>query len=330
MEYFGAVLIKKEGEKLIVGVNNDFKHEDFLVQYFKDKVLEFREIDKSIFDEALSWLRLEERLLQCLRQVFDEINKESSSDDSGILELIKLILQEAVSKLASDIHFEKDFKRCCVRFRIDGVLVERFSFNEWIFPPLSSSLKLLSSLKITETKKPQDGRFALEFFKNGDKHIFDFRVSVLPLIDGESIVLRILDKQKTLMPLETLGFLPSQMEEIERLFNLPYGLIFITGPTGSGKSTTMYGILNIIKDRNLKIITLEDPIEYRLSGISQVAVNKNVPFVSVLRNILRQDPDIIVLGEVRDQESLQIAIQAAFTGHLVFATLHTNDSLDTI
>ena len=222
------------------------------------------------------WLKLEERLKRLLSQIFDEIQKVSEGKNSSILELVTLILQEGVSKRASDIHFQKDFENCRICFRIDGVLIERFSFQGWVFAPLSTSLKLLANLNITENTIPQDGRFSLELLKEDSKRVLDFRVSVLPLIEGESIVLRILDKQKTFFPLEDLGFLPLQMEKIKRLFSLPYGLVFITGPTGSGKSTTMYGVLNIIKDKNLKIITLEDPVEYRLHRIAQVVVGQKM------------------------------------------------------
>ncbi|WP_104721228.1 GspE/PulE family protein [Helicobacter mesocricetorum] len=332
VEYFQAIIIKEESEKLWIGLKNpdDFKYHDFFKKHFEGKVLEFGRISEEDFKKALSWLKLEERLIKLLSQIFDEIQKISEGENSSILELVTLILQEGVSKRASDIHFQKDFEQCRICFRIDGVLIERFNFQGWVFAPLSSSLKLLANLNITENTMPQDGRFSLELLKEDSKRLLDFRVSVLPLMDGESIVLRVLDKQKTLLSLESLGFLPIQMEKIRRLFSLPYGLVFITGPTGSGKSTTMYGILNIIKDRNLKIITLEDPIEYRLPRIAQVAVGQKMSFASILKNVLRQDPDVIILGEVRDRETLQIAIQAAFTGHLVFATLHTNDSLDTI
>lgn len=293
--------------------------------------MNFGEICLEEFEKTLAWLAQEELLQVLLKKIQREMNQESKNKDSSIQNLVRFLLQVAVSKNASDVHFERDFDCMRVRFRIDGVLVERFSFALWLFAPLSASIKLLSHLNLTESKQPQDGRFELELqHTDNTLRTFDFRVSTLPLIEGESIVLRILDKHKTLLPLESLGFGHIELEQIKSLFNLPYGLVLITGPTGSGKSTTMYGILNILKERNLKIITLEDPVEYRLPHINQVAMSPEVSFANVLRNVLRQDPDVIILGEVRDKESLQIAIQAAFTGHLVFATLHTNDALDTI
>ncbi|MDE5603892.1 MAG: Flp pilus assembly complex ATPase component TadA, partial [Helicobacter sp.] len=217
IEYFQAIIIKEEDEKLWVALKNpdDFKYQDFFKKHFDKKDLEFGKISEEDFKKALLWLKLEERLKKLLSQVFDEIQKVSEGKNSSILELVTLILQEGVSKRASDIHFQKDFDKCRVYFRVDGVLIERFSFQGWVFAPLSSSLKLLANLNITETTMPQDGRFSLELLKEDSKRVLDFRVSVLPLIDGESIVLRILDKQKTLLPLESLGFLPAQMEKIK-------------------------------------------------------------------------------------------------------------------
>lgn len=336
MRYFGAIVVGQKGNALFVALKNPFEksHQETLKMLFAGLAVEFGLIQNSDFKEAIFWLAREERLRNLLGLIPSEIAKDSKAsrgEHSSVLELVKFVLQEAVFRGASDVHLERDFEHLRIRFRIDGVLVEYLSLESWLLSPLSSCIKLLSHLNITEAKIPQDGRFSLKLeLKSGSLRDFDFRVSTLPLVEGESIVLRILDKQKTLMPLESLGFLPSDLEKITKLFNLPYGLVFITGPTGSGKSTTMYGILNILKERNLKIITLEDPVEYRLRHISQVAMGHKISFASALRNVLRQDPDVIILGEVRDKETLQIAIEAAFTGHLVFATLHTNDSLDTI
>ncbi|WP_299383578.1 GspE/PulE family protein [Helicobacter sp. UBA3407] len=334
MRHFNAIIAQEIPpntlEIALLNPSNN-PHKDTIQSLFQDYILEFGEIGLDDFKKTLAWLEQEEQLQKLLKKIQQEIYQESKEKDSSIQSLVQLMLQIAVSKNASDVHFERDFDSMRVRFRIDGVLVECFTFELWLFAPLSASIKLLSHLNLTESKLPQDGRFELELL-HSDRfpRIFDFRVSTLPLVEGESIVLRILDKHKTLLPLESLGFGEIELTQIQSLFNLPYGLVLITGPTGSGKSTTMYGILNILKERNLKIITLEDPVEYRLPHINQVAMSQNVSFANVLRNVLRQDPDVIILGEVRDKESLQIAIQAAFTGHLVFATLHTNDALDTI
>ncbi len=333
MRYFGAVILEKKEEVLHIGLKANNPHKDTLRTLFKAFKLEFTEITESKFLIHLQEEEIKETLQNLLEQIQEEIDSKEQFNDgkSSVQEFVHFLLQRAVLERASDVHLELDLQNMRVRFRIDGVLVEKFCLESWVFAPLSTSIKLLAHLNLTESKLPQDGRFSLNLTKdNNTQNAFDFRVSTLPLVQGESIVLRILDKHKTLMPLESLGFEEVELAQIKSLATLPFGLILITGPTGSGKSTTMYGILNLLKERNLKIITLEDPVEYRLEHINQVAMSKDVEFVNVLRNVLRQDPDIISLGEVRDKESLQLAIQAAFTGHLVFATLHTNDALDSI
>ncbi|TLD82900.1 type II/IV secretion system protein [Helicobacter sp. MIT 11-5569] len=333
MRYFGAMIIEQSAESLRIALLDIKKnpHKEALRHLFKTHQIEFVEILESLFWEHLETLEQEEMLQNLLEKISKEIKQESKDKDSSIQEFVCFVLQRAVLERASDVHLEQDLKNMRIRFRIDGVLVEKFCLESWVFAPISASVKLLAHLNLTESKLSQDGRFSLNLTnRNTLEQSFDFRVSTLPLVQGESIVLRILDKHKTLMPLESLGFGDVELAQIQKLFNLPFGLVLITGPTGSGKSTTMYGILNVLKERNLKIITLEDPVEYRLEHINQVAMTKGVDFANVLRNVLRQDPDVISLGEVRDKESLQLAIQAAFTGHLVFATLHTNDALDSI
>ena len=332
MQYFGVVILEIEDSKLSIAITNKSENLDSFKALHKDKSLEINIIDEHSFNSLIEYLQVEEQIRQYKLSMLQEINDEITLDGtSSAMKLLELIFQESIYKNASDIHFEKDMNNMRIRLRVDGILVDRFLFERVFFAPLSLCLKLISNLQITENSIAQDGRFSFNLKrKNGDNNEFDFRISTLPLIDGESIVLRILDKNKTILTLDNLGFYESQLQKLEYLYNLPYGLILVTGPTGSGKSTTLYGMLNIIKNRKLKIITIEDPVEYRLQGISQVAINHKVSFRNVLRNVLRQDPDVIMIGEVRDTETLKIAIQAAFTGHLVFATLHTNDSLDTI
>lgn len=332
MQYFGVVIAKIEDSKLSIVTTEKSKNLDSFKALHKDKTLEINTIDEHSFNSLIEYLQVEEQINKYKSSMLQEINDEITQDSaSSAMNLLTLILQESIYKNASDIHFEKDMNNMRIRLRVDGILIDRFLFEEVCFAPLSLCLKLISNLEITENSVAQDGRFSFNLKrKNGKNNEFDFRVSTLPLIDGESIVLRILDKNKTILTLDNLGFCEAQLQKLEYLYNLPYGLILVTGPTGSGKSTTLYGMLNIIKNKNLKIITIEDPVEYRLQGISQVAINHKVSFSNVLRNVLRQDPDVIMIGEVRDKETLKIAIQAAFTGHLVFATLHTNDSLDAI
>ncbi len=245
-----------------------------------------------------------------------------------MLNLLKLYLNHLLFLKASDIHIEATEKNCVVRDRIDGMLKQTFTFDKDIFGPLSSRMKLMSSLDIAEKRKPQDGRFSAVV---GGKP-FDFRVSTLPTMYGESIVMRILDKSKVMIRLEDAGMSAHNYEKISQGIAVPYGIVLVTGPTGSGKTTTLYGALNAIKDPRDKIITVEDPVEYQMNGIQQVQVKASVglSFSDALRSILRQDPDKIMIGEIRDQETLRIAIQAALTGHLVLSTLHTNDSISAI
>ena len=219
-------------------------------------------------------------------------------------------------------------KNCIVRDRIDGMLQQKFIFDKIVFGPLASRIKLLSNLDIAERRKPQDGRFSAKVI---DKE-FDFRVSTLPTLIGESIVMRILDKSKTLITLEDMGMNDESYKKFKEGITTPYGIVLVTGPTGSGKTTTLYASLNAIKSVKDKIITVEDPVEYQMGGIQQVQVNNNagLTFASALRSILRQDPDKIMIGEIRDTETLRIAIQAAMTGHLVLSTLHTNDAISAI
>ena len=269
------------------------------------------------------------------KHLIDEIRKEltlnaseNPGESSGIMKLIESIIKTAVLYRGSDIHIEPTENNCIVRTRVDGMLIESFVFEKDIYPPLSSRIKLLSNLDIAERRKPQDGRFSLKVM---DKE-YDFRVSTLPIINGESIVMRILDKSKVMIKLESLGMNEITFERFNHSMRIPYGIVFVTGPTGSGKTTTLYAALNAIKNITTKIITVEDPVEYQLNLIQQVQVNEkaNLTFANALKSILRQDPDVIMIGEVRDQETLRIAIQAALTGHLVFSTLHTNDAISAV
>ncbi|MBL0686334.1 MAG: type II/IV secretion system protein [Sulfurospirillum sp.] len=272
---------------------------------------------------------------ESIKDLVDEIRKEitssiakNSQESSSILKLINMILETAILADASDIHIEPTVNNCTVRARIDGMLNEAFIFDEDIYPPLASRIKLLSNMDIAEKRKPQDGRFSTNILGRE----FDFRISTLPVLNGESIVMRILDKSKVMIKIEDLGMHVKNYKKFSKAMKTPYGIIFVTGPTGSGKTTTLYGALNAIKNIQNKIITVEDPVEYQLSLTQQVQVNQKsgLTFANALKSILRQDPDIIMIGEVRDQETLKIAVQAALTGHLVFSTLHTNDSISAI
>ena len=253
---------------------------------------------------------------------------EEDEDNPAVLKLIDIILKSAIFIGASDIHIEASEKSCIIRVRVDGILRQSFTFDRDIFNPLASRMKLLSNLDIAEKRKPQDGRFSATVSKKD----FDFRVSTLPTIFGESIVLRILDKSKAMIRLEDAGMSKFCYDKFAEAIKVPYGIILVTGPTGSGKTTTLYGAINAIKDVKDKIITVEDPVEYQMSGLQQVNVRESVGlgFADALKSILRQDPDKIMIGEIRNQETLRIAIQAALTGHLVLSTLHTNDAISSI
>jgi len=244
------------------------------------------------------------------------------------IRVVNAILKQAIAERTSDIHLELFDERVSLRFRIDGVLFERTPPPKELVSTLISRIKILSKLDIAERRLPQDGSFALVF----QNRSIELRVSVCPTVFGEKLVLRILDKGSAELNIEKLGFEPAQKEDFIKACNYPHGLIFLTGPTGSGKTTTLNAVLTTIRTPAYNFMTLEDPVEYKLSGISQVQVKPQIglTFASGLRSFLRQDPDIILVGEVRDQETAEACLRAALTGHLVLSTLHTNDALGAV
>ena len=254
----------------------------------------------------------------------DENALRAEVEEAPIVRLANTILQSAIKEKASDIHIEPDRRNIRVRFRIDGVLHEVMQMPGYIKSPLVARYKILSEMNIAERRIPQDGRIGTRF----DNKEYDLRVSCLPSLHGEKIVMRILDKSSVMLGMNKLGFTPEMQTQIEELASQPNGMLLSTGPTGSGKTTTQYSLLNKLNDIEKNILTVEDPCEYQLSGITQVQVNKKagLTFSSALRSFLRQDPDIIMVGEMRDLETAEIAIESALTGHLVLSTLHTNDA----
>ncbi len=248
----------------------------------------------------------------------------SGRDSGAIVRYVELIMREALKRGASDIHLEPLEKRFRIRFRIDGVLHEAESPPKRLQPAIISRIKLMSQMSISEKRLPQDGRIQMDV----DGRSIDFRVSAVPSAHGETLTLRLLDKESLKSGLAELGFLPDDQSRFERIISLPDGIILATGPTGSGKSTTLYSCLNHLNKSDRKIITVEDPVEYQLSGINQVQVRSEIgmTFSAGLRAMLRQAPNIIMVGEIRDLETVEIAINASLTGHLVFSTLHTNDA----
>lgn len=259
-----------------------------------------------------------------LEETIDSTNSIQLAEEEPIVKLTNNIIITAVRKKASDIHLEPFEQKCRLRYRIDGIAHEEAFFNRYVYNAIVARIKIMSKLDVTETRKPQDGRIKMKI----ENREIDFRVSILPVLYGEKVVLRILDSTALCLDLSKLGFEPESLEIFMRAIKSPFGLILITGPTGSGKSTTLYSALSTINKPELNILTIEDPVEYLLSGITQVNVNPEVglTFASGLRSFLRQSPDIILVGEIRDTETAKIAIQAALTGQLVFSTLHTNDA----
>jgi len=249
-------------------------------------------------------------------------------EDASAARMLDLVMIQAIRDRASDIHFEPDEKALRVRLRIDGFLYETLTLPKQIQPAFASRIKILAEMDIAETRLPQDGNFNVKLERRG----FEIRVSTFPTIYGENVVLRILDQTSPLFKLEELGFSDDTLNQFKQLIRKTNGIILVTGPTGSGKTTTLYAVLNMINSKDKNIITIEDPVEYRLAVIRQTQINPKagITFATGLRSILRQDPDIIMIGEIRDLETSEIAMQAALTGHLVLSTLHTNDAPEAI
>ncbi|WP_462102090.1 GspE/PulE family protein [Campylobacter concisus] len=334
LKSYNAIPVKEDEISVYVAFKNPFDViiQDKVQNLFNRKLLKVACADPAQIEKYINKIALNESIKDVITEIRKELSSSSSqgqsTESSGILKLIEIILKTSIQSRASDIHIEPTETNCIVRSRIDGMLSETFIFDKDIYPPMVSRMKLLSNMDIAERRRPQDGRFSAQIL---DKE-YDFRISTLPILNGESIVLRILDKSKVIINIEDLGMHPDNFAKFKKSMKAPYGIILVTGPTGSGKTTTLYGALNDIKSVKTKIITVEDPVEYQLNMIQQVHVNEKagLTFISALRSILRQDPDIIMIGEIRDQETLRIAIQAALTGHLVFSTLHTNDAISAL
>ncbi len=284
-------------------------------------------------EEAMSELfgNLDEPEMELTKEVEEDADLSQltrSAEQAPVVRLVNLIIYQAIRDGASDIHIEPFEKQLRVRYRVDGLLQETTSPPKRLQNAVVSRIKIMSELDIAEKHKPQDGKFQL---KVAGRPI-DFRVSSLPTLHGEKVVLRILDSSKLAMSLDNLGFEQKALDDFRRAIQAPYGMILVTGPTGSGKSTTLYSAIKEIMRPEDNIVTIEDPVEYQLDGINQVQVNplRGVTFAGALRSILRQDPDKILVGEIRDGETADIAIKAALTGHLVLSTLHTNDAPSTI
>lgn len=346
-ENYHIICFEKKENEISVGLVDpeNFKARDaveFLAQENNFQV-NYYLISKSSFEHAFKRYKTLTKEVDTLldiaeeERVSEELKKQESDESLGVEEVTKgapvskmvsVILRHAVEGKASDIHIEPSKDKTRVRYRIDGMLHASLILPAYIHPSIVARIKILANLKIDETRIPQDGRMRLII----DNKTIDFRVSTIPLSGREKIVMRILDTGGKAIPLPDLGFNAHQVETIKRNIRKPNGLVLVTGPTGSGKSTTLYSVLDILNQETVNIITLEDPVEYTMEGVNQSQINTAVKytFASGLRAILRQDPNVIMVGEIRDGETAELAIHAALTGHSVLSTLHTNDAVGSI
>ncbi len=263
-----------------------------------------------------------------LSEIEERADLLDDTSDAPVIRLVNLVLSRAVKDKASDVHMEPYHGSVAVRYRMDGILYNMFTLPKRVQSPLVSRIKIMSRLNIAEKRLPQDGRIEIRI---GD-HLVDIRVSIVPTAFGERVVLRLLDKSASMFRLTDLGLDAGRLSVMDGLIRSPYGIILVTGPTGSGKTTTLYAALSTINRPDINIITIEDPVEYQIEGIGQIQVNPRIDltFARGLRSIVRQDPDVILVGEIRDRETAEIAIQSSLTGHLVFSTLHTNDAASAV
>jgi general secretion pathway protein E len=300
---------------IIVHVTDPEVLDEYISRFYGQEQQNIGRIIEDIGEKGLEFLREEEEDIGYLKDLASE---------APIIKLVNLFITRAVESRGSDIHIEPFEDELKVRYRIDGVLHDIESVPKRLQAAIVSRIKIMAKLNIAERRLPQDGRIRL---KIGEREI-DIRVSTIPVLYGESVVMRLLDKESIVIDLNLLGFSPQTLSAFNQLIKKPNGIILVTGPTGSGKTTTLYGALDKINSPDKKIITVEDPVEYQLKGVNQIQVKPQIglSFANTLRHIVRQDPDVIMIGEVRDLETAEIAIQAALTGHLVFSTLHTNDA----
>lgn len=304
---------KKTGLKIIPCLASLESIKSVIKQYEKSLKAEFGDIiEKS--SQEITGQKDEEK----------EKDLEEIAQGLPVIRIIDTLLKHAILQSASDIHIEPDEKEIRVRYRIDGILHDAMTLPREVLPGIVARIKVLSNLKLDEHRLPQDGRFKIE----NENYKFSLRVSILPVFDGEKIVMRLLDESSKGLTLEKMGLFGDALETVHQEIKKPNGMVLVTGPTGSGKTTTLYTIMDIINTPEVNISTVEDPVEYRMPRINQTQVNSKIgmTFASALRSLLRQDPDVIMVGEIRDKETLEIAIHAAMTGHLVLSTLHTNSA----
>lgn len=325
------IAFKKDVQGVHVAMANphNIQMRDFLAKKVDSPVVVYFASERDIFDSLKNYSR---NVVETFDQIISENLKKLKAVrgervEPPIIKIVDTILTYAFQNKASDIHIEPQESAMLVRFRIDGMLHDIISFPLDLHNPILTRIKVLSRLPIDEHQSAQDGKFKFKIgFSNND---LDIRVSIVPITKGEKVVMRLLSERTRKLSLAELGFSRAEYEKVRRSYEKPYGMILATGPTGSGKTTTMYAILKLLNDREVNIATIEDPVEYEIEGINQIQVNPktNLTFASGLRSILRQDPNIILVGEIRDEETAEIAVNAAMTGHLVLSTLHTNDAV---
>jgi len=338
---YKIVPLSKEDNTLIIAMANplDVNTIDYIKEYTKMEVIPKFASEEDITNVLSTYYEagghfddlLEKVDVSTVADYGDEVNLselEAISQEAPVIQLVNIIIAQGIKERASDIHLEPTKRGLLVRYRIDGILHDVRMLPARIKPAIISRVKILSRMDIAERRLPQDGRFQLRF---GAREV-DLRISSIPTVYEEKIVMRLLDKSQGIISLDSVGFADEQLEEFRRMIRSSYGIILLTGPTGSGKSTTLYGALNEIDSVEKNVITVEDPVEYKLERINQINVRPkiNLTFANALRSILRQDPDIIMIGEMRDSETAHIAVQSALTGHLVFSTLHTNDAVSSL
>jgi len=332
---FKLIPISKNDDELIIAMANplDIYAIDFIRDHTKaKKIKSLLATEEDVLNAITNYYELSEYndIIEKLgtETIFEEeedLKKlEAISKEALVIQLINILIVQGVKDNASDIHIEPNEKRLLIRFRIDGILHDIKTLPNKMKSAVISRIKILAKMDIAERHLPQNGRFQVKF---GTREV-DLSASTVPTVFGEKVVLKLLDKSKELIKLEQLGFIPEQLEEFKSLISKSYGVILLTGPTGSGKTTTLYAALNEVNSKDKNIVTIEDPVEHKLDRINQIQIEPKIKltFANALRSILRQDPNIIMVGEIRDTEIAQIAVQAALTGHLVLSTLHTNDA----
>jgi type IV pilus assembly protein PilB len=325
----GVLPLAFEGDRLVLATADPTN----VIAFDDVRMITGREVRLMLAEESAigeAWVRLAsfdraaENLLEQAAEAEEEVHEVDLAEEAPIVRAINRIIAQAVQQRASDLHIEPQERDVCVRFRLDGVLHEVMRVPKSLHAGITSRLKVMADLNIAEKRVPQDGRMTVTV----ENKPIDLRMSTVPSVWGEEVILRILDRSASLISLEDLGFLGDTLRKYEGAFRKPYGAVLVVGPTGSGKSTTLYSTLSVVADVSKKIITVEDPVEFRINGLSQIHVNPKagLTFATALRSILRSDPDVIMVGEIRDTETARIAVEAAMTGHLVFTTLHTNDA----